>query len=462
MARLIVEEGGARRAFKVGEGKLSIGSGQGAKLRLSADGVAEVHAELEIQGGVATLHPRPGVLPPRVAGVPASGPVRVPPGAPVQIGAATLRLESDADEEAVGGARPARAPVRAGAGAARGSPRAPLVSPSRARAGARDEAEVGAERAERLRRRGPPTWAIVVPLVAVIGVLGFFVLESLTGGEVEVTEGEAEIYFREAQRALNYGRVSEAASELDRIPEAGLTPELRAAVAALRAEIEQARRDGELMLQNSRGTEYLDEQLKRFEKTYLSGALDPPKVRVFLKRTKYFRETWPQHEEMDWIERQERRLAGIVDLSAPPTLADIEFEVKTLTRSTDLRNYKECFAVLENFLEVCGADDRERVRQLIEHHQEEREEWFYERMQRARFEYENDRKGQAVGWLVAIIQYAGDREMEERAASDLVKFENAVPILRGYKEGKPAIYEELKRNRVIAAFIAEKGIDAEE
>jgi hypothetical protein len=65
MVRLIVEDAGERRAFSVGEGRLTMGSAPEAKLQLSAMGVAGVHAEIEVHGGKATMHPKPGVTPPR-------------------------------------------------------------------------------------------------------------------------------------------------------------------------------------------------------------------------------------------------------------------------------------------------------------------------------------------------------------------------------------------------------------
>ncbi len=79
MTRLIVDEGGARRAFKMGEGVLSIGTGAEARLKLTSPDVAALHATLELAGGVATLHIQPGVVPPTVGGVPARGDVKRAP-----------------------------------------------------------------------------------------------------------------------------------------------------------------------------------------------------------------------------------------------------------------------------------------------------------------------------------------------------------------------------------------------
>src|SRR5687767_4166046 len=93
MVRLIVDDAGNRRAFNVGEGRLSIGSGTEAKLKLAASGVASVHVEVEVHGGKATLHPKPGVTPPQVLGRSVSGPVVLQHGVPVKVGGATVTVE---------------------------------------------------------------------------------------------------------------------------------------------------------------------------------------------------------------------------------------------------------------------------------------------------------------------------------------------------------------------------------
>ncbi|HVS17659.1 MAG TPA: hypothetical protein VMT18_03580, partial [Planctomycetota bacterium] len=75
MTRLIVDDGGQRRAFKVQDGRLTVGAGPDATLRLQTGEVADLHLDLEVEGGRVTLRPRPGVTPPRVNGVPAAGAV---------------------------------------------------------------------------------------------------------------------------------------------------------------------------------------------------------------------------------------------------------------------------------------------------------------------------------------------------------------------------------------------------
>ncbi|MCZ6598446.1 MAG: FHA domain-containing protein, partial [Planctomycetota bacterium] len=110
MARLIVEEGGKRRAFRVGEGVLTIGTGAEAKLRLSSADVAEIHAELVIQGGKAVLRSRPGVKPPKVGGDEVLTEAPLAFGVEVNIGSARVWLE---DEKAPQAASPSASVGRA-------------------------------------------------------------------------------------------------------------------------------------------------------------------------------------------------------------------------------------------------------------------------------------------------------------------------------------------------------------
>ena len=73
MARLILEEGGERRAFRFDHGKLTIGSGEGCTLTLKSPDVAEIHCDLEFGGERVILRARAGVQAPVVNGSPAPG-----------------------------------------------------------------------------------------------------------------------------------------------------------------------------------------------------------------------------------------------------------------------------------------------------------------------------------------------------------------------------------------------------
>ncbi|MCB9913841.1 MAG: hypothetical protein H6828_01680 [Planctomycetes bacterium] len=118
MARLILDENGERRAFKLRDGKLTLGSGQGCTLTLSSPDVAEVHAELELAGDRATLVPRPGVTPPKIAGKPVTQATTLTLGGSFTLGSATITLQADDAPFAAAAAapkpvaRPRRSPPR--------------------------------------------------------------------------------------------------------------------------------------------------------------------------------------------------------------------------------------------------------------------------------------------------------------------------------------------------------------
>ncbi len=145
MTRLIVEEQGAQRAFKVNDGRMSIGSSPEATLRLSAGGVADVHADIDVQGGRVRLCPRLGVVPPLVGGVPAMNDVELPHGAVVTIGEATLRFQYDHVPP------PRKPPVR---GAGGGSPTAFTPQPAE-----------GSQQLAKPRGASLPFWLVVLLVV---------------------------------------------------------------------------------------------------------------------------------------------------------------------------------------------------------------------------------------------------------------------------------------------------------
>ena len=144
MVRLVLEENGERRAFRLGEGTLSIGSGPDARLRLASAGVAARHAELEARGGQVFLRALPGVVPPTVGGRPVAGEVLIALGDSVAIGGARIWLEEEARAAA------ASAPAVPGArGAAGARPRSP--APRSRRPPGRDSSRA---------RTGLPGWAV--------------------------------------------------------------------------------------------------------------------------------------------------------------------------------------------------------------------------------------------------------------------------------------------------------------
>ena len=95
MAKLILEEGGERRAFRFQKGKLTIGSGEGCSLTLKSPDIAEVHCDLEFGEDRVVLRARPGVMPPLVNGASAPGETVLGASSVIEIGDATIRVDLD-------------------------------------------------------------------------------------------------------------------------------------------------------------------------------------------------------------------------------------------------------------------------------------------------------------------------------------------------------------------------------
>ena len=438
MTRLIVDDGGQRRAFKVKEGRLTVGGGPDAALRLGSGDVADVHLDLEVSDGRVTLRPRPGVTPPRVNGVPTSGAVELAHGAAVQVGGATLRVEYEA-----GAAAPAAAPKSA-------------ATPTRVPK--RPKSAVQSRRTRELHSsRGLPSWAVVGIVLALVAVVGFFGSKVLTSTPTDNIGASAS--FLRVHEDLKVGNVEAAEGRLAGIVRADLDPTTQAKYDEAVAAIAAARAELDVVLANIGGNEYLQTQLKNFESQRLAGKAERPKVRVFLKRCQEFLRRWPQHPEADWVERMQERYAPLCDLNARPTFEDIDYEVETLTWANP-RDFKQAIAVVRAFAdEEATVDERPKALQRLDELIQQRAEWFTDRMQQARYEYDRGEVGKSVAWLVMLIVYTGDETMQAQASEQLVKFEGLTEWLRGYRASQPEKYEVLRQQPALAKYIATHDVE---
>lgn len=435
MTRLIVDDGGQRRAFKIQDGRLTVGSGPDATVRLATGDVADLHLDLEVTGGRVTLRPRAGVTAPKVNGVPTPGAVELAHGAAVQLGDATLRIEYDVCAEAPAG----RAPSPAGV------PKRPkgVVQTRRTR--------------ELHSSRGLPSWAVVVIVLVVVAVVGVFGSKVLTSKPTDNIGASASVL--RVHEDLKIGNVEAAEGRLKGIVRDELDAATRAKYDEAVAAIAAARTEVDVTLQNVGGTEYLQTQLKNFESQRLAPKPDLPKVRVFVKRCDEFLERWPQHPERDWVERMKTRYSSLYDLSARPTFEDIAYEAETLTWANP-RDYKQAIALVRTFAdEEAKVDERPKALALLDELIQARAEWFTDRMLQARHEYEKGQVGQSVGWLVMMIEYTGDEAMQAQASEQLVKFDGLTEWLRGYRSKYPAKYEILRQQPAIAKYIATHDVE---
>ncbi len=436
MVRLVVEEAGERRAFKIGRGRVTIGSGEGAKLKLASPGVADVHAELEVDGDDVRLVPRPGVLPPEMAGRKLSGPAKLRHGMAVTIGDARLFVELEGQPGTGEGAaeRPV-APVRT----------------SNTSAGRRRRAG---------RKRGNPVASLGITLgvVVVLAIVAWKIAFPVFFAQDSAGIFQPALIVQKAEQYVEDARWDLAEGELDRLPVGDELPEsTRRRVAQLREAIEDGRAANELHWHNQTGTEYFTTQLERFESSRLQGQPERPKVRVFLERCRFFRETWPEHPKLDWVRRQESRFAGVVSLSDPMTLDDLAFKVESLTWA-EPRQFGEALATIDAFLDDAGPSEAETAEGLRAETVQRRDEWVDDRLQQARYEFERGDVAKSAAVLRALIVHSGDEAVADDAAARLVAFDDFEAIARGYRRHDPRRFDEMMEHPTVRAKALELGV----
>jgi pSer/pThr/pTyr-binding forkhead associated (FHA) protein len=452
MTRLIVTDGEQRRAFRVREGKLTIGSGATCTLRLTASNVAEVHAELELRDGRVTLTPRPGVMPPTLDGRELSGPTELPEGARVSIGGAELQVRPDDQEGKGAAAQPAARPkpVAKAPGAATGArPARGAAQPKKGTA--KKLPRVQASRPLHEVKRGTPVPLILlgfaVALVVLVALGSKFWKKGATGFNPTAR-------YNAALNLYNQGEHSSAELELAKLDGVTLPPDLRSKVKALRKDLSNVDAVREQAQNKERGSEYMDTQLIRFEKERLQGEPAREVVRVFLMRCEHFRKTWPDHPDIGWVDRHQSRFRGYVNLAEPPTFKDIKYEIKTLTWAMP-RDYLKAFFLIEDFIENGQENERELAVALKVKLNEDRDAYFLDRMQQAAWLWEREKQGEAVEWLVQLIMKVGDDEMEAEAAREMVALPGIEEWLEGYKRSRPEKFELIMEEKQVREFARE-------
>jgi len=453
MARLILEEGGERRAFRFDHGKLTIGSGEGCTLTLKSPDVAEIHCDLEFGGEQVTLRARAGVQAPLVNGSSAPGETVLGASAVIEIGSAKLHL--DLDESTAPAAAPSAAP------AAR--PKGPAVaqkSKAEKLASAKPAPRSGAPRVQRAQRtvsQGMPTWAFGLIGLALAGV-GLLIynnmnLESGTGADPTDRVRVASELFNDA----NYGGATNALDGLTEDRVSAMGPELRAKYDELRRRLAEKGKEGEVLMAHDKGTKWKSTQLDRFRTDRLHGAKPPrERLRVYLKRVRVFKERWPTHPEMDEVLRYEARFKEICDLSSPATFTDIAYEVKTMTWAFP-RDYKGSFALIEKHL-IANPGDAAHCNELMATMRTEQEEFFIDRKLQVKYEWEKNQKGQAVEILIQLIITLEDEGMVQEAADELVALPGIDNWFKGYKEDRPEHYSTLTKHPTVSAKVKSLGL----
>ena len=466
MARLIVVAGGTTRRFKLGDGKLTLGSGEEANLTLESEDLAEVHADLEVSGDTVTVATRKGTTGATVGGRRASGPVQIGPGKSVSIGDVKISIEGDAPAapaktgSARAGAKPAAAKAGSGrASAGRASAGRASAGPASAPRPARADSPAARPRVERHaveRKEGLPSWLIVLGILVVAGV-GFLLFRS------QVDSMDEEGFSAKASHVRLEGLMREgdflgADRELKKVR--GHWNELdqsyKTIFEAYEKDIEKDTQRATELERNSQGDPYWNTQLSKYVDRYL----DPPNrpaARVFIKRIDWFMQEYPLHNKLQWCTDYRARWAGLAAMNEPNTYDDMAFEVKSLTHAMP-RDYKLAFQVLDEFSLRAEGSHKAMAETLRAELVTARQEYHLDRMQQAEYYFKSNEKGKAVSWLTQSVIKLGDVAMENEAAEILVALPGVESAIQGYCNQQQDIFEALKRNKVVAAFISQHDI----
>lgn len=440
IVRLVVDEGGVRRSFRMGKGVLTVGSGAEARLRLASSEVAEIHFELELGSDGAKLRPRPGVVPPKVRGVAIRSEQALALGTAVEVGGVRLWLEAEASESSASPSRSGTVPAGPVPASGTGSKAARIAA---RRAGTRG------------RPGGAPGWLVPLLVLGLTGVVFLLWFRSVQSGAEG--GGMAVNKIRAARQAAASANFADALRELAEIPATALTPELAQEKEALEKDLRDGQAEIDLRLANLPGTKYLDTLLKKYEGHYLQGKPDHAKARLFLMRCRTFRERWPKHPEMDWVRRQEERFAGYIDLNQPPSWEDVQWEVRDLVEGSP-RNYVSALALLDELLARVEGEEHVKAQNLRDELTAGRVEYATDRLYQAKYEFEQKKDpNKAVWWLVHNIAWLGDEALADENARFLVKMPELAGHLLGYKQNYPDRYEAVLRNPVVAAWAENAG-----
>ncbi len=244
---------------------------------------------------------------------------------------------------------------------------------------------------------------------------------------------------------------------LDSLPPAGeLSAAQRARLEKIRSDFANQRSSTSEAGENVAGFRFFDEKVMRYHAEHIEGQVDVRKARYFLELCAEFRERWPTHPELEWIDAEQERLAVHASLDSAPTLPQLDWCVKSWTGGSPKR-FVEAFRLVDQFLDDCGADcaGGEQMRDRLE---AEREAYYDTTKKRAQTALDDGKEGLAAGYLIGLIVDLGDSEMCDRSARALLRVPNAAGYLRTVRDEDRYRYKRLSSNPVIREFAQKNGL----
>ncbi len=465
MARLIVDDAGARKAFRLPKGRLTVGSGEGVTLRLSAPGVVDRHLEILVTDASTSVRVAPGA--PKVAlgnrTVAAGASAEWTVGETLTVGGATVLLEGSAAAPASAAAAPAVAPAVARtptrAGTATGTAAGTAARASRGSAsGARGRSGGGARRRAakgEVDADGRPKWLVpAIGVVFVVGVLGFYFMFIATRdrGQYYATDVIAIRTHLENQRYGNARVLFDPLAASTRLDESQ-----RAAIADLQRQIEEGealQSGGGVMV--TRGHAWSNRHLeKMIAESFAAPPYDPAAVRILDERIRDFKKIFPGHAATAELDAVLARVGAAAIVGQPLTHADVEeYERYFVTRVKSPKRFPRALAAFDTFLAASpSAEDREVATAKAAALREAQRAETLRLIAAAKAAWAEENERDAVGHLMTAIVYVADPVLAAQAAQTMAALPNAKGYVEKYRTTDNEIFQGLTAQPALAALV---------
>ncbi len=453
MARLILEEGGATRRFKLSTGKLTFGSSDKATLTLTSDDVAAMHGQIEMGEDGAVLRIAKGVVAPKVGGRTLEGRHVMREGQVVAIGGAKLSVEYDEGEGPGGGS----------SGAAAGpAPVARKGAASGARSGRTGGGRTVKRERPRAKRSGVPGWLVALLVLGGIVGVGYAILGS-TADNMAGDVFNFDVRYNQADRIKDEDPAS-ARSDFRALLDYELTLAQRTQVEKQILLLDDQLANLDDTARNSDASGYLKMRLFDYSEKF-PVTEDRSYARLFVKRANKFIKDYPTHPDLPRLERLVRRVTPVAVLDEPAIYRDLEIEVKGLTAQKP-RDYSSGFAAIEKFVaESNSVDNYEKAEQLKAELEQSESDFYEAQLDLAAVVYDRGKypdkfnPGQAVADMITIITSCKNEAFKKDAATRITQITEVGPtFLRGYKRQQPDKWVKMMEVPVLKKFAQANGL----
>lgn len=475
MPKLIVADGGQKKAFKLSKGRLTLGSGEGDKLKLSGSEPGHAVLVIDADGGTVDANAEVTI---DGAGQSGSG-LRLEFGSKLKIGGAVLMLTADEDAAQASASKPAASKAGAkkraaasAAGAGRSSARGGSSRGGSSRTvGRASAAQSGGSTRGRSRGRsggsseqkqGLPSWAVpTVVVLLLIGVGGAWM--AFGGG------GNVGNYLAAAEVGLNDGDYAKVQNSLGSIDADRLGGTDRAKYNALSERFEAMQRDRELTPRRNAGFKWIGEKLESFADRYIDkkGSVPRGPARVFLERVEEFKALWPEHTDPVWTENPDgkkkldfiadrvRKYEAVTRLSDPITYEELAWAHEYYMAN---QNFRVLMPKLRAFLENSPDELDASLAQGLQESAKLGEKAFADEfLGKAKEEFERYQQGgetfpmRTASKLHAIVLRADDPQLRSDAVNRFLGLPGIEEILQAYDKNASGTFAGLLQESLIAA-----------